>query len=320
VSGADIAALLAAAGWSGAAREALAGDASGRRYFRLRRGGESAVLMVAPADAALAAFIDVGARLAALGLSTPQLLAERRTAGLLLLEDFGDALFARRLDAGAPAAPLYELAVDVLIHLHRNFDVAGAGSLPRYDAATFLDQVMLFAEVVLPAALPAFRQAWAETLPAAYGGPISLLLRDYHVGNLVHLPERSGIAACGLLDFQDAGLGPPAYDLVSLLEDARRDVDEALRLSLQGRYLAAFPDLDRQDFAASCHVLALMRHFRVIGIFSRLARQRGRPEYLVHLPRLWRLIEAHLAAPAVRPVAAWLDAWLPRKARPGFRP
>lgn len=329
MSDAAVAAFLAAAGWHGAAVTALAGDASSRRYFRLRRNRDSAVLMVAPADAQLDAFIAIGARLAALGLSTPRLFAEDRAAGLLLLEDFGDAVFANCLDAGEAAAPLYDLAVDALIHLHRCFEPAQGDDLPQYDAGTFVDQVTLFADIVAPEALPAerlehavaaFRQAWAEALPAAYGVPCSLLLRDYHVGNLVHLADRPGVAACGLLDFQDAGLGPIAYDFVSLIEDARRDVDTHVRARARQRYLAAFPDLDAAAFAAACHVLALMRHFRVVAVFCRLARDQRRREYLVHLPRLWDLIEEHLQAPAVRPVAAWLEAWLPPQARRRFTP
>lgn len=321
------AAFLDAAGWAGAEFTALAGDASTRRYHRLRRTGETAVLMAAPSDVTLDAFIDIGARLAAIGLSTPRLLAEDRAAGLLLLEDFGDDLFASLLEAGRPAPPLFDLAVDVLIHLHRRFEATGTGELPHYDAETFLEQVMLFADIVLPEVLPAeapetaataFSQAWVETLPAAYDGPTSLLLRDYHVGNLVHLAGRRGIAACGLLDYQDAGLGPVAYDLVSLIEDARRDVDDALRARAVARYLAAFPNLDQAAFDASCHILALMRHFRVIGVFGRLAREQGRPDYLVHLPRLWRLVDRHLEAPAVRPLAAWLQAWLPPERRRRF--
>jgi hypothetical protein len=322
VSGGDaVARFLGAAGWGTATREALAGDASGRRYWRLRRRAESVVLMQAPADAALDAFVNVGALLAGLGLSTPAVLADGRGEGLLLLEDFGDELFSRRLDRGLPPAPLLDLAVDALCHLHRHFDVASApAALPRYDTGVFLDQVMLFAEAALPGvvadaalaeAAAEFRAAWSLSLATVADAPASLLLRDYHAGNLVLLPDRPGIAACGLLDFQDAGVGSRAYDLVSLIEDARRDYPEALRASAGERYLAAFPELDRRDFLGAAAVLGTMRHFRVLGIFERLARQCGRAEYLVHRPRLWQLIGSHLAEPALAPVADWLARWLP---------
>jgi hypothetical protein len=240
-------------------------------------------------------------------------LAEARGDGLLLLEDFGDDLFARRLDRGWPAGPLIDLAVDALCHLHRRFDVSTApAGLPRYDRATFLDQAMLFADVFLQAeAAAGFRAAWERALAVVDDAPGSLLLRDFHAGNLMLLAGRTGVAACGLLDFQDAGLGPRAYDLVSLAEDARRDYPEALRTRACERYLAAFPELDRAAFARQAAVLATMRHFRVLGVFERLARERGRPEYLVHKPRLWRLVESHLAEPALAPVAAWLARWRP---------
>lgn len=312
--------FLSGAGWADASREPLAGDASGRRYLRLRHGAESVVLMQAAPDGGLEAFARIGALLAALGLSTPQLLAAAPEQGLLLLEDFGDDVFSRLLDAGAPAAPLLDLAVDVLVHLHRRFE--GADDVPSYDAATFTAQVMLFVEAALPgavsdpdAAAAEYETAWTAVLAEACAGPASLLLRDYHAGNLVRLAERKGVAACGLLDFQDAGQGPRAYDLASLLEDARRDYPAALRERACGRYLAAFPELDAGAFRRQLAVLATMRHFRVLGIFERLARQHGRPDYLVHRPRLWRYIESHMGEPALRPVASWLDRRLPPEAR-----
>ena len=316
----DVAAFLAAGGWADAERQPLAGDASDRRYTRLRRGTRSAVLMQAPPDAALDAFIRVGALLAGLGLTTPRLLAAERGRGLLLLEDFGDDVFARLLDAGAPPAPLVDLAVDVLAHLHRHF--RGAEGLPVYDAAGFEAQAMLFCEAALPgvaddleAAAAEYRVAWAALLPETCAGPGSLLLCDYHAGNLVRLAERDGVAACGLLDFQDAGLGPRAYDLASLIEDARRDYPSEIRERALARYLAAFPELDATRFRRDLAVLAAMRHFRVLGIFERLARERRRPEYLVHRPRLWRFIAAHLEEAALAPVAAWLARWLPPEKR-----
>lgn len=312
-------AFLARAGWAGAGRRPLAGDASGRRYLRLRQGAETAVLMQAPADASLDAFLAVGRRLAGLGLSVPRLIAEDRAAGLLLIEDFGDDVFARLLAAGQPAGPLYDLAVDVLIHLHRRFVPARGLGLPVYDAGLLEAQVMLFVETALAKALePAaraeagegFRRAWAGLLPAACRGPGTLVLRDYHAGNLIRLAGRPGIAACGLLDYQDAGLGPRAYDLVSLLEDARLEVPEAVRRAAVARYLAAFPELEREAFERASTVLALQRHFRVVAVFHRLAEAAGKRHYLAHLPRLWRLIAGRLAEPAAAPLQAWAARWL----------
>src|SRR5439155_20119268 len=131
----------------------------------------------------------------------------------------------------------------------------------------------------------------------------TLVLRDYHVDNLMLLPDRCGVQGCGLLDFQDAVCGPPSYDLVSLLEDARRGVPAALRRAMTKRYLAAFPEIDRPAFHCSAAILAAQRNCKILGIFTRLWRRDGKPGYLVHLPRVWRLLEQDLAHPALAPVA-----------------
>jgi hypothetical protein len=324
--GDPIAAFLTRSGWGQASRRPIAGDASGRRYERLRRrgeggAGETAILMRAAPDASFDAFLAVAELLAGLALSVPGIEAREPEQGLLVLEDFGDASFAVLLDGGAAPEPLLDLAVDVLIHLHRRFrpELATELSLPAYDAPAFLEQVTLFSEVFLPTVLDGgalgeagrdFTEAWSGLLGRACGVPGSLLLRDYHVGNLMRLERRDGVRGCGLLDFQDAGQGPITYDLVSLLEDARRDSPPGLRERGLARYLAAFPSLDRAAFDASCAILATMRHFRVIAVFTRLADQ-GRDDYLVHLPRLWRLIEGHLTHPCLAPVAEWSAEWLP---------
>ena len=139
----------------------------------------------------------------------------------------------------------------------------------------------------------------------------SLVLRDYHIDNLMLLDGRDGVAACGLLDFQDAVIGPVTYDLVSLLEDARRDVPEDLAAAMRERYLAGFPDLDRAAFDASYAVLGAQRNCKIVGIFTRLCLRDGKPLYLEHIPRVWRLIEQDLRHPALAPVASWLDRHIP---------
>ena len=141
------------------------------------------------------------------------------------------------------------------------------------------------------------------------------MLRDYHVDNLMLLPDRSWVQGCGLLDFQDAVCGPQSYDLVSLLEDARRDVPADLRRQMTERYLAAFPALDQAAFLRSAAILAAQRNCKILGIFTRLWKRDGKPRYLVHLPRIWRLLEQEVAHPALDPIARWLDRHLPRSAR-----
>jgi len=145
--------------------------------------------------------------------------------------------------------------------------------------------------------------------------PSTLVLRDYHVDNLMLLPDRHGVRGCGLLDFQDAVTGPPSYDLVSLLEDARRDIPSPLRQVMTERYLAAFPGLDRGGFLRSAAILSAQRNCKILGIFTRLWKRDGKRQYLVHIPRVWRLLEADLRHSALGRVARWLDRHLPAETR-----
>jgi aminoglycoside/choline kinase family phosphotransferase len=316
-----IAAFLAASGWAGVARRPLAGDASFRRYERLDEAGRRAVLMDAPPPKEdVRPFIAVARVLRGLGLSAPKILAEDIAAGLLLLEDFGDSTYTRLLAAGAAEEPLYALAVDLLIALHRSFAPASASLLPSYDDQRLLTEASLLVDWYLPAITGCATDAglrdeylalWRALLPVARGVPDSLVLRDYHIDNLMLLGGRAGIAACGLLDFQDAVIGPRSYDLVSLLEDARRDVPADLTRAMLRRYVDAFPELDRAAFGASYAVLGAQRNCKIVGIFTRLCVRDGKPIYLAHIPRVWRLIEQDLRHPALAPVARWLDRHIP---------
>jgi N-acetylmuramate 1-kinase len=315
--------FLGRAGWGEARRGKLAGDASFRHYDRLRRGNESAVLMDAPPPQEdVRPFLAVDRILRGLGLSAPKVLAEDVANGLLLLEDFGDGTYTRLLAKGEDERGLYTRAVDVLVHLHRSFENA---TLPLYDEVRLLTEAALLVDWYLPAITgrptdPALREdylaTWRRVLPLAKGAPDTLVLRDYHVDNLVLLPGRAGVGAVGLLDFQDAVIGPGAYDLVSLLEDARRDIDPALVAEMLERYLAAFPRQDRDAFMTSYAVLGAQRNAKIVGIFTRLCRRDGKAQYLQHIPRVWRLLEGDVRHPALAPVAAWLDRHVPERGVP----
>ena len=305
---AAIAAFLARAGWGGARREPLPGDASFRRYVRLRRGRETVMLMDAPPpEEDVRPFTAVAARLRRLGLSAPEVHRADEARGLLLLEDFGDDTFTRLLDEGESEEELYLLATDALAALQGQ--AGAADGFPSFGADRFVAGAELFLDWYLPAAgRPAtdregFAEAMRQALAPALAGPETLMLRDFHVDNLVRLDGREGAAACGLLDFQDAAGGPAAYDLASLIEDARRDVDESVRRAVLARYRAAFPD--SRDLEQDIAVLGAQRHIRVLGTFMRLARRDGKPGYLRHLPRLRRMLERNLAHPALEPLAAW---------------
>jgi hypothetical protein len=312
---AAIDAFLARAGWAAAARADMPADASARHYVKLAQGGAIRLLMDAPPPEDVRAFVAIARHLRRLGLNAPEIFAADEAAGLVLLAYLGDTTLAQALAAGAPAEPLYRMATDALIALHRHPDAA-ALSLPAYDAAAMLEKARLFPQWYLPAFGrsgddDAFARAWMAALPSAQREPPTLVHRDFFPDNLMLAGPAGSADACGIIDFQDAGLGPRAYDLVSLLEDARRDVAVDIRAAMTARYLAAFPGIGRADFATSWAICAAQRHTRVLGIFVRLARRDGKPGYLVHIPRLWRLLEAALLHPALAPVREWFDAQVP---------
>ena len=233
-----MAAFLAGCGWEDALPAPLAGDASFRRYYRLGRNGRRAVLMDAPPPQEdVVPYIAVAQLLRRLGFSAPEVFAEDRAAGFLLIEDFGDDTYTRLLERGADEPALYSLAVDTLVELQRAVAVRGNPDLPPYDAERFLAEAALLVDWYAPAALgepltdarrAEYLDLWQTLLPQAALPQDTLVLRDYHVDNLMLLPDRSGVQGCGLLDFQDAVCGPPSYDLGSLLADARRDIERPL--------------------------------------------------------------------------------------------
>ena len=322
-----IAGFLTRAGWGDAERRVLADDASFRRYDRLTRDGRHAVLMDAPPPMEdVRPFMRIARLLLRMDFSAPEIIAEHPEAGLLLLEDFGDETYTRALADSAREQTLYERALDVLIELHRRSagcDPAAEGLWP-YDDTALLDEATLLTDWYMPAVLgrdtPAatrseYCELWTGLRAATAGIPDGLVLRDFHVDNLMWLPGRPGVAACGLLDFQDALWGPVTYDLVSLFEDARRDVPADLARRLLDRYLKAFPELDPEIFAASYALWGAQRSAKILGIFTRLDRRDGKPVYLQHIPRVWRWLEGDLAHPALAPLRAWFDRELPAQTR-----
>ena len=318
--------FLAAHGIDPATATVLADDASFRRYFRARTDDGPVVVMDAPPDHEdVRPFVKVARHLVALGFSAPQVLAEDAAGGFLLLEDLGDDTFTRILEPGGSERELYEAATDVLIALHSlPAKAALPPGTPPYGNGRLMDEAFLLPQWFVPAftgahmgedARRAYGEAWLSVFPAVHALPKTLTLRDYHVDNLIWLPDRGGIARVGLLDFQDAVAGPGAYDLMSLLEDARRDIAPELKDAMMTRYLDAFPDLDPDAFADAFAVLAAQRHAKVIGIFTRLCLRDGKDTYLPHIPRVWRLLEAALARPVLAPVRAWFDDHVPAEMR-----
>jgi aminoglycoside/choline kinase family phosphotransferase len=303
----EIRAFLDLHGFAGARRLPLAGDASVRRYERLSGGPYPAVLMDAPpATIDVRPFLAVGGWLREAGLSAPEARAAEPAAGLVLLEDLGDELFSRGLVRGGDERLLYQTAVDVLLVLHRAVPPA---ALPHYDDAWLLREAELLVEWYAPAlgddAKADYRAIWRELLPAARTGGDGFVYVDYHADNLLWLPGRSGLARVGLLDFQDARFGPPAYDLASVLEDARRDVDPGLAHAMVERYLAARPELDAAAFRAAYALLAAQRNAKILGLFSRLAQRDGKPHYLALQPRVRAHLRRDLDHPLLTPLRLW---------------
>jgi aminoglycoside/choline kinase family phosphotransferase len=316
--------FLSATEWRDAQRRPLQSDASFRHYVRLDGGPRPALLMDAPPPQENArAFTKVARHLASLGLSTPDIFVADEDDGLLIIEDFGDKTYTRLLASGADEPSLYELATDVLIALHRTPRAAEI-DVPVYGDSRLIDAASLLLDWYFPAVtgrdaasavVEEFKDAWRQVLPRRSGAQETLALRDFHIDNLMVIADRAGVRRCGLLDFQDASLAPATYDFVSLIEDARRDIVPELRRAMLKRYLDAFPEQDPAAFEESMAVMAAQRHTRVIGVFTRLWRRDGKPHYLRHIPRVWRLLEATLEHPVLAPLSGWFDRHLPRDLR-----
>jgi aminoglycoside/choline kinase family phosphotransferase len=312
-------AFLAAHGWGDARILPLAGDASFRRYFRVVDGERQAVLMDAPPPHEdPRPFVAVAEFLCAQGLTAPAIIARDLDLGLLLIEDFGDVRLRETLDDAPDAEERYYAGVtDLLVHLHARPPMAG---LPVHGLEQWLDEVMLFTDWYCPALdldvdRDTFRAAWEAALAPveADGLPRVTVLRDFHAENIMLVKGKDGIAHFGLLDFQDALVGHPAYDLASVLEDARRDVSAGVEAAMLDRYVAAARQ--GEAYRSAYWALAAQRNTRILGVFVRLWKRDGKPGYRQFQPRMWGLLERDLAHVALAPVKAWFDAHIPADKR-----
>jgi aminoglycoside/choline kinase family phosphotransferase len=311
-------AFLDQCNWPGAEILPLAGDASFRRYFRIVNGDRRAVLMDAPPPHEdPRPFIAVGEWLSGNGFAAPVILGSDLDQGLVLLEDFGDLRVREHLDERpGDEAAIYRRAVDLLAALHK----LPACTLPPYDRAVYQREAGLLTEWYCAAAgieadNDAYVAAWDAVLPLVEqdAAPTVTVLRDYHAENIMILEDRERSFGLGLLDFQDALAGHPAYDLVSLLQDARRDVDPTIERAMLDHYKAIASVF--ADFDAAYAILGAQRNAKIIGIFTRLWKRDGKPRYLSFLPRMWDLLERDLAHPALEPVARWFDTYIPAEKR-----
>jgi len=342
--------FLAGTPFAEATAEYLQGDASTRAYARLLLPNRTAILMDSPRQpdgppihagkpySALVhlaedvtPFVAVAEELRARGLAAPAIDAFDLEHGFLIIEDLGDRVFGAEIARGAPMQPLYAAAVDVLLALAarplpHELPVEGHAPhrLPPYDRDALLTEALLLIDWFWPAlhgeATPdAVRDEyvglWQPLLETAASEDGTLVLRDFHSPNLMWLPERRGLQKVGLLDFQDALSGPAAYDLVSLLQDARLDVPEALEAELLARYCAARAAREEQfssdRFGVLYATLGAQRNSKILGIFARLAKRDGKRGYLSHIPRVARYLKRDLAHPALAKLRGWYDREIP---------
>ncbi len=312
-------------GWGDASREMLAGDASFRKYYRVYLDGKQAVVMDAPPDKEdIRPFVRIAGHLLKSGLSAPSIIASDNANGLLLLEDLGDDLFARILEKQPELEEtLYMAATDVLIRLYGEAHKQDYRDVPEFDEQRMLQQVSLLPEWFIPLASGTEAEAalkheylelWREVLARLPEMKRVMVLYDFHAENIFWLPARKVPARAGLIDFQDAMTGPPAYDMVSFLEDARRDVDPGTAAKAIDYYLEN-TGISKEDFMAAYHIMGAQRNCRIVGTFARLAVRDNKPRYLSYMPRVWRHVENDLSHPLLAPVKDWMG----RNIKPEWR-
>ncbi len=316
---ASIHAFLDRAGWAAATRRPLAGDASNRRYLRLTLPGHgNAVLMDAPPERGedVRPFVRIARHLVGLGLSPPEILASDEGQGFLLLEDLGDAIYTRVLASGvSDEAMLYRVAADALAVVQGSDPPPGIGA---FDPPLMAELAILawdwyargLAGAPAPAHLAVVRDRIEDTLAAIAPARQVLVLRDYHADNLIWLPDRVGAARAGLLDFQDALLGHPAYDLVSLVNDARRDVPQPIK-SATVRHFLDLTGHEAGPFLAAAATVSAQRNLRILGVFARLSMHFGKPGYIRLIPRVWGHLMRDLEAPGLASLRTLVVADLP---------
>lgn len=320
--------------WKDTLESLLAQDASFRTYYRLKRSSskQSVILMDAPPPhETVLSFMRIARFLKNLGLRAPQILAEDQDLGFLVLEDFGDQTFTTILRNGGDFKKLYIFAIDVLIHIHKNVapkDLIDL-DLESYDLDKAFQESKLFSDWYLPAVLPypisqealsEFKHLFKHYFEATSSFPQSLILRDFHVDNLMIVPHNSdsSLSACGILDFQDAVIGPLVYDLVSLLEDARQDMDQGLCETLKTYYKDSFknpPWKDGLHFDNAYAFWAVQRNLKILGIFTRLFLRDKKERYLAFIPRTLKLIEQDLEHPSLKDLKHWFDQYVPKANR-----
>ncbi len=318
----EITAFLSGTSMAGADIAPLAQDASSRQYFRVRKGSDVAVLMDAPqpANPPQTAFVDIARWLTNAGFSAPAIIAADIENGLILCEDLGDAVFSdefdtRRLDQGEA----FSAVAAMLAELHNHAPMSG---LPVYTPENMAEMITPLFDHYMPQdqrnaeTEEQIRQKLEAILAQTWLGDPVVILRDFHAGNLIWLPERKGHKGIGLLDFQDAAVGHVAYDLVSLLFDIRREINPDLAERII-RDFATACDLPQDSFRAACAAQSVQRNLRILGIFARLATDLGKTGYLKWQPAVWVHLMADLEHPAMAPLKDLIRDYVPAPSKDG---
>lgn len=315
-------------GWGTANRNKLFSDASFRRYERLDNGEKSVLLMDAPPEKEdIKPFVNVDHYLRRNNFNAPQIYAMDEKNGFLLLEDLGNDSYTNLLSGKSKISgefseeEIYGAAIDVLAQLHRT---PLAEKIPDYDYSLLMRECRLLVDWYLPninaqvdvkQAGDEYIEIWKDLLTSIKPSEPVTVLRDYHADNLMWIPDRNGLERVGLLDFQDAVAGSAVYDLVSLLEDARRDVkDETVDACIK-RYIKNRKVLDKDEFMLNYAMFAAQRNCKIIGIFARLAIRDGKPRYLGYMPRVWGHLLHDVKHPALTPLKKWISKVIPAAKR-----
>ena len=323
-------AFLTKAGWGDATRSFLAGDASLRSYDRVFKEGKTAVLMDAPppenphdylpAQLVLVdRFILVDTILRKLGVHSPEIYAQDIENGLLLLEDLGDNSFTRLLDSGYDARKLYKLATESLIKTHSGFAIAPEHE-QVYDDERMMADIRLLPQWVVkyvskieltPDEMAEYDTIWRDLISQMHEIPRGYALYDYHVDNLILTPDDT----CGVIDFQDIRKTAATYDIMTLLEDERRYVPSDIKAEMLDLYFEAFPELNTPRIRSLSNLVALQRHIKVVGQFTRYWFKDGKDKYVRYVPFVWTLIENCLKASECERLKAWIDKYVPASLR-----
>ena len=299
-------------------------DASFRKYYRVTHKKKNFILVSSPKNKENNnGYLRISRLFNQIGLSVPKVFDYDKKNGLFLIEDFGSNTFSKYLSSGMGEEKLYNLAIENLIYLQKKSNPF-IKQVPQYTNKMFLDEIRLFLLWYWPAIfkkkpskniIKSFEKIWKDLLLKNLNTKKVLVHRDFHIDNLFFLKNRKNFKSCGLIDFQDTVIGPSSYDLVSLLEDARRDVNDKVVCKMYDKFIKQFNASNKEIFKKEYIVLAANRHIKVIGIFTRLFFRDGKKQYLKHIPRIWRLLEKNLLSNNLYSLKLWLDNYFPKKYR-----